>query len=360
MRLACTALAAWMTAGAVAAQAAPPSFRVVQEVTLPDAVAMAGDVRWATDQSLYVSHTRTGVSEVTLRGGIRSPKAVPGGRKSPAPARGAVKDFFYSWFLGASTDHLVVGSPLGALAAKPRAGGDLVETPFVSPVDLDVWRDRLVVAGVRGDEKGRWADVGVTLWSATLGKSRLFGGSQLSFTPLDGGPQGNLLQRCHILETLALRFFPDGRLAVALGVEPGVRLFDPRGKAVRTWPTAGLGYLDRCPVSRQESDQITGDMKARAEWLNRHQVLDEMVALPEGPLLVIRQPGPRGTRWRGVLLPFSGKPVNVALPLASPSRLARLKGDVRGDRIAFVIREIPMPETKRSTPTRAVIVRRNR
>jgi hypothetical protein len=353
--LACTALAVTISS---AAYAAPLSFRVVQELKLPDALAMAGDVRWASAGSLYIANGREGVSEVTLSGIVKSPPAVPGHNRSMTYQSGPIQSFHHAWFLATSADQLVTASPFRAFAwtpRQPREGGLLLQEPFATSIDIDVWRNRVALLGVRGDANGRWPTAGYTLWTADLSPS----GAKVE--PFLGGPAIPPLSYCQYLETGAVRFFPDGRLAVALGVEPGVKLFDADRRLVRTWPTDKLGYEDHCTLNKEQSIAFGTDVEGRADWLNRRQALDEMLALPEGPLLVIRKATPKGTEWRGVLLPFAGgAPVDIALPISSPSRLARVKADLRGDRVVFLIVEQPFLKEERSVPTRAVVARLQR
>jgi hypothetical protein len=353
--VACAALAATIPC---VAYAASPAFRVLREASLPDSFAMAGDVRWASDDSLYVAKGLTGVSEVTLDGAVKPASPVPGNNKSRRWPRGPIQSFHHAWFLAVSPDQLVVASPFRSFAWKPRQprqGGSLIQEPFTTSVDIDAWGNRVALLGVVGDAEGRWPIVGPTIWTADLSASKA------DLKPVPGGPQIKPLAYCHFLQTGAVRFFPDGRFAVALGVEPGVKLFDANRRLLRTWPTDKLGYEDRCTLPEDQSIALGSDLKGRTDWVNRRQMLDEMLALPEGPLLVIRKATPKGTEWRGVLLPLTGgPPLDVTLPISSPSRLAHVKADLRGDRVAFLITEHTLPKEARPVPTRVVIARLQR
>lgn len=338
-----------------AAHAAPPSFKVLQEVKLPDTIALAGDVRWASDDSLFIAAGRAGVKEVTLAGVVKTPEAIPGQNKDRSRKAGPIPNFHHAWYLGASAEQLVVASPFRSFAWKPRKGGRLIQEPFATSVDIDVWRNRVVLLGVPGDNEGRWPTSGYTVWTADLSAS------DADMESVNGGPQIKPLSYCHILDPSAVRFFPDGRFAVALGVEPGVKLYDANRRLLRTWPTSSLGYLDNCPLTEPQSNALGMDLKGRADWINRRETLDEMLALPEGPLLVIRKATPKGTEWRGVLLPIQGgAPVKVALPISSPSRLAHAKADLRGDRVVFLVMEHTLSQTQKPVPTRAVVTRLQR
>jgi len=153
-----------------------------------------------------------------------------------------------------------------------------------------------------------------------------------------------------------VRFFPDGRFAFASSVEPGVALFDAQRHLIRTWRTEGLGYEDRCTVTPEQSQVFGGDLVGRLRWINRRQLLDEMLTLPDGVLLIIRTPRPKGTAWRAVLLPFDGEPVGVEIPLSSPSPYAHVRADVRNNRIVFLVDDSP-PEDVPRVPGRVVIAR---
>lgn len=99
------------------------------------------------------------------------------------------------------------------------------------------------------------------------------------------------------------------------------------------------------------------DPTLRFEWLNGRETLEDMIGTSHGPLLIIRQPRPGGTEWRGILLRFNGKPLPVSIPVKSPSRHALLRASVRNSRVAFVISEYLFAPDSVTLKTRIVIAR---
>lgn len=328
------------------AAAGEPKLVEATPVRLAPAIPFAFDVRWHSDESVRIAAGKGGVVEVDLRRPLQ-PQTVIAGGGPPRAAGGPIPTFFFSSMLGASPQHTVAGSWFRAFAWKPAGTSQLMDVPFANIIDLDLHEDRAVILGVRGDERGRWASVGATLWSAK------FTSSAVHFSALPG-PDVAPMRACHVLGMGSVRFTADGRLIVAPGVEPDVHLYDRQGRLIRTWQTAKLGYEDRCKVTMEQS-AVFSDIGPRREWQNRRQLLDEMVVLPEGPLLIIRQPVANGTRWRGVLLPYDGPPVSVAIPVTSASRHAHLKADVRGSRVAFVVSENLGPDEKAVDAARLIV-----
>lgn len=310
----------------------------VRPVAVPAAIEFALDVRWSGDDSLLVAAGREGVLKVDV-GKPKLAETIVAGGATPRVSDGPVASFFFSALLGSSADYLVAGSPFRAFAWRAAATGAVFDAPFANIVDLDVHRDRAIILGVRGDAAGRWGAVGATLWSVTLAPQRVF------FNALTG-PDVPLMRACHLLSMGSVRFLPDGRFVVAPGVDRGVFLYDAQGRVIRHWSTTGLGYDDRCTVTVEQADAFA-DLEPRRAWQNRRQLLDEMVVLPEGPLLIIREPADGATRWRGVLLPYEGKPLAVPIPLRSPSPYAHVRADVRGAKIVLSLFESRSPDEPR-------------
>jgi hypothetical protein len=325
-----TALVALLLLPAQGIAASTASLRVVSRSVLPASVPLAYDVRWKDDHTLLLAAGRSGVMAVDVRKPAVASTIIRGGGM-PRATDGPVPSFFFSSLLAKSPEHLIAGSWFRAFAWLPAGNQRLVDAPFANILDLDVRGDRLILLGVRGDATGRWGSVGATLWSAKLTRDRAY----LEALP---GPDVEPMRDCQILGAGAVRFQPNGSFFVAPGVEPGVRLHDAQGRLIRTWPTEGLGYLDRCSLTAEQSAALS-ELAPRRSWQNRREMLDELVVLPEGPMLIVRQPVPHGTKWRGILLPFDGKPVPVAIPVTSSSPYSHVKADVRGNDVAFVMWE---------------------
>lgn len=316
-----------------------------RSITLPAAIEYPFDVRWKTDATVLVAAGRSGVLEVDLERPGATNVEIPGGGL-PSVTEGEVRSFFFSALLGYSAGNVMTGSPFLAFAWKLN-GQQPVDVPYANIVDFDIHEERAVVLGVRGNAEGHWGSVGSTLSSAR------FVGTRTHFDAM-AGPDTERMRACHILQLGAVRFTPDGRTIVAPGVVPDVQLFDRRGRLIRTWRTAGLGYQDGCGLSFEQSEALA-DITPRQQWRNRRQLLDELVVLPEGPVLIIRQPAADGTRWRGILLPYDGAPVALSIPVSSPSPHAHIKGDVRNNRVVFSVYEATGPGQKRVDRPRLVL-----
>jgi hypothetical protein len=311
----------------VADPAASWEISVVHDAALaPGLNAM--DVRWSGEQTVLLAAARDGVVQVDVRNPVNPSTVIRGGGVR-SHAAGTVPSFFASAFLARTPDALVVGSPFYALAWQNKGATGLTQLPFVSAFDLDAFADRAVVLGVAGDATGHWPLEGPTLWSVPMA-----GGA---IEPIKPYPSTRAFRNCDVIFAGAVRFFPDGRFAVASSVEPGVALYDLQRRLIRTWGTDGLGYEDHCTITEEQSHVFGADYPGRVRWINRRQLLDELLPLTEGPLLIIRTPRPGGTAWRAVLLPFDGKPIPIAIPITSSSPYAHLKADLRGSRIVFVM-----------------------
>jgi hypothetical protein len=315
-------------------EAAAPSISTVRELTLPPQNAVAVDVRWATDKSVFVANFNNGVSEVDLNEPSKQQLLLPGGALS-RPQSGPARSLALAEFLGVSRDYILVGAPMRQIVWKPRSGEQFVQDIFANALDVDVWNDRAVVLGVRGDSYGKWGSVGPTLWLVSLTPEHAF------FQPVSSVPPESM-HKCGFQGVGAVRFYPDGRFVVAAGVQPGIELYDATGHLIRRWRTDPLNIDDKCSVTEAQADSFA-DFEVRAEWLNRRHVIDEILPLPEGPLVIIRERRGDLMTWRGVLLPFNGDPVPVAIPINSPSLRAHLHADLRGDRIAFVVGNLGTP-----------------
>lgn len=318
----------------------------VRSILLPAEIEYGFDVRWKSEQTVLLAAGRNGVVEVDLQS-PGTPRIEIQGGGVPKVGDGPIDSFFFSSHLGHSAGNTLVGSGFLAVAWKAK-GRQANDVSFANLIDLDLSGEQGVILGVRGTSTGHWGSIGPTLWRVR------FSGTKTYFDPMEG-PDGERMRACHILQVGAVRVTADGRAIVAPGVEPGVRLFDRQGKLVRTWKTAGLGYEDRCSLTFEQSEPLA-HMGPRQSWMNRRQLLDEMIVLPEGPMLIIRQPVLNGTRWRGVLLPYSGKPVDVAIPVSSKSPHAHVRADVRGSRVIASVFEMTGPGEKPIERPRLVLM----
>jgi len=337
-------LAAFLVA---AAGVAAPSIITVREVELPPNTT-AMDVRWASDKSVYVVDFRKGLLETELDDVAKQKTLLAGGRLSPALA-GTTTSLFLPEFLGVSRDYVVVGAPLRQIAWREREASTFSQEVFADAFDVDVWKDRAVVYGVRGDAYGKWGSVGATLWLVSLSPGRLY------FNGITASP-ALAVHRCAFPGIGVVRFFPDGRFIYVPGVEPGMQLFDSAGRLIRTWSTEPLGVDDHCRITEAQAEAFGESSDLRAQWMNQRQIVQEVVPLPEGPLVIVRRVVNGATTWQGTLLAFDSKPVRVSIPITSPSPNAHLHADIKGDRIVFLISDLPTQKPV-TVPARLVVAR---
>jgi hypothetical protein len=75
----------------------------------------------------------------------------------------------------------------------------------------------------------------------------------------------------------------------------------------------------------------------RAAWLNQRRILDDILPLQQGPGLVIRSVSQGQVHWTLKVLTKGGGIPTYNIPLKSQNELSTLKGDVRGNKIVFVM-----------------------
>lgn len=321
--------------------AAAPSITVVREVRLP-LPATAMDVRWASDQSVYVADFKAGLLEVDLGGRAQAKTLLAGGGLRSA-GTGTIQSLFLPSYLGVSRDYIAVAAPLRQIAWRQRSATSFAQEVFANAFDIDVWKDHAVVYGVRGDAYGKWGGVGATLWLVSIAGDRLY------FNGIAASPV-EAVHKCAFPGIGVVRFFPDGRFVYVPGVEPGMQLFDANGKLMRRWDTAALGVDDHCRITEAQADVFGGSSELRAQWINQRQIVQEVIPLPEGPLVIIRRAMAGRVTWRGVLMSFSGDPVDVPIPITSPSPNAHLHADLKGDRLIFLVADLPTQKPITASP----------
>lgn len=331
----------------VAAEPAAAPFTI--EVDRPLLATEVWDVRWSEPDRLYLAlGRRGGLVELPLqpqaaRPEVVIPPALPGERfgmtnlvaLSPTRLLVASGVFQFGW--------LVRGAP-----AALRTGWQ----EFIA--GIDVHGDRAVFLGAERAEDGEFSPDGVIAWTARLGPEKLEERKPLLVGKAGPGAAG--MNGCFVLDKGGVRFFPDGSLFLLPGVESGAHLYDAEGRTLRTWDTGKLGYTDGCPVSAAEVPAINGDMTARLQWFNSHRVVDEVLALPTGPGIVVREWKNGAVRWDLVELLPGGGHKQETLPFHSSSNETFLSGDALGGKLAFVLNESPPPRRERKQPPRLVVV----
>jgi hypothetical protein len=295
-------------------------------------LARAADIRWDDDEHVLIAACRDGTFRLPVVDDGRSllERAYP-----PLPDMGHLGS---QALLGASREFLVAAAPFHLMSWLPRTVPDpkpiSIDMDFDTLTALDVSGDRLLVLGLQRLEKGTIAADGAIAWTARLGK-KLTQVQPVQFSISGAGAHD--MDACSDMHMGKVRFLPGGAFVVAPGAEPGIFIYDASGKLVRTWQAETVGFDAGCPITEKESDQYAADPRARFRWLNQRRVLDEILPLPGGIGFVIRTRANGLTRWELKVLTSGGKVIPYEIPVTSPSEYARLAGDVRGNRIAFLL-----------------------
>lgn len=306
----------------------PLALRILSDRELPPALWPAVDIRWASDSSIYLALTKSGTAEVSLEPlGGKVEKVILGAREPGG--------FWGSSRLGASADYLAVAGPAFSLTWRKRTDPLRSETAFDGIEDIDVGGKHLAVLGARRDEKGHFAPEGAVAWVGSLDHDL----TDLRPILLDqrgvGAPN---LNACGNFELGALRFLQDGTLLVIPGFQAGAHLYDAGGRLVRTWDTVALGLDNDCPNLTQEQVDQLRFPDSRSAWLNQRRTLEDILPLPEGPGLLIRSVVQGSPSWTLRVLDRNGSGHRTyTVPIPPVSDLSHLRGDVRKDRIVFLL-----------------------
>jgi hypothetical protein len=320
------------------------SFRTVSSAQLPDGV-IARDVRWAGPSEVYVSTGKKGVVRTRVDAPAPSTTVIPGGEGG----------FYLSGRVAVGQNHVVVGSPMGAIGWIPVMGSarKLGQKGLLKVMDVDARADTAAVLGSDSGPLQGLARDGTIAWIGSLSKN------MSDMRPLMKGrssPGGKDMARCSILETGAIRFMQDGSLVVVPGVEPGVYRYNSAGKLTQTWETEPLGIVDDCSLKESELLLLARDFGERLDWYASRVILDEILPLPGGPALVLRRVEKGVTKWDLVTLPYRGKSQRVALPVTMPTPRAHVRGDIRGDRLVLLVFDDALPKQKSAAPPRLVVL----
>ncbi len=323
-----------LLAGGLAASAppaAPPTLRISSEITLPTpAFERATDVRWAGERSVYLALEVDGAVEVNLDPANLSPKEMIPGSMKPDGFWGVER-------IAASSRFFLGAGPALSLTWRRLEDPARVEQAFEGIQAVDVRDNRLAILGVRRDEQREVGKDGAIAWTGSLDKNL----EDLKPVLYDvAGPGALAMNRCFIIPLGAVRFLANGMLAVVPGVQPGVHLYDPQGKLVRTWDTASLGIdADCASLSEEQYLRFAARAADRHAWVNQRQTVDALLPLEQGPGLVVRRVGGGRTRWVLELLRDDGTVATYGIPIEGGSELFHLKGDVRSGRIVLLLYE---------------------
>lgn len=298
------------------------------------------DVRWADDESVYLGSSKKGVVQVRIE--EQSP------HKVVMPAGAGRSGWGYSK-LGLSRRYLVGGAPAFFIAWQEVPGDQIKVEYFEAIADIDVFEDRLVLIGARKDDNQKFSPDGAIAWTGSF-KTELKDLKPVHFSIAGAGARP--MDACGPFNLAKVRFLRDGSFVVLPGVEPGLYLYSKTGQLLRTWQTDELGIDTECGLNKKEMYHLSADYDARAAWINQRRTVDEILALPEGPGLILRKSSDMGTTWQLKVLGADGDVGVVDLPFVGASPNWHLTADVRGERIVFLLLEYSI---KPVSPARMII-----
>lgn len=294
---------------------------------LPEILEWSRDLRFATERSLYFSIRHHGIFE-WQRGGVDATMWSP---------RGYGRDEVYlPDQLATTQERIVVGSAMFAFGFGDRAKKGLDQIyAFDEIVDIDAHGDRVAILGAQRDEKGVYAPEGALAW---VGK---MGADPLSWKPLfisESGKHALNFARCGRMSIGAIRYLEDGSLFLVPGVEGGGYLYDSAGELMRVFSAEQLGLDTGCPLDQKAANDFAINEEGRWIWVNERRVLDEILPLPDGRIgLVVREMKEGRPTFELIRLSRNGAVDHCPLPIENENIFARLKGDVRGNEIVFVL-----------------------
>jgi len=194
----------------------------------------------------------------------------------------------------------------------------------------------LVILGGLKDEKGNFSPDGAIGWLGPIEKGRE-GLRPILYSA--HGPGARAMGRCGVIGLGAARFMPDGSFVLIPGVEPGIFWYSKDGELQHTWESSALGLEDECKPMLDNMGDLAIDPNVQNRWLAARRIVDEILPLPDGPGVIIREIKDEKAQWRMARLRADGTVSWLDLPFKGSSTWARLKGDVMGTRIAFLVVE---------------------
>lgn len=328
--------------GAAPAEPPAPSLRILGRHTLPPGGSRYTDLRWATDNSVFVMRTYEGLEEIQVEPELKT-------LRQPVPSVKTLGGFDRMARLGVSDRYIAFASLGNIMAWRPRgsaAPGLVVfrRKEIAIADDIDLSGDRLLLLGTPY-KTIPYTEAGVA-WVGTLGSDLKDWKPFLMAPDGPGGEKAPALFNCGSLDLGAVRFLADGTILAVPGFLPGAYQFDAQGNPIRTWSQREIGLTTDCRgVSDEEGVQISG--KGRLSWLNQRKVLEDVVPFPEGPGLLIRSRRDDGKiTWSLRILSSQGI-ATYLLPIVGSRPGDRLKADLRKGKIALLLHSDLIPNPAR-------------
>jgi hypothetical protein len=282
-----------------------------------------------------------GTVEASIDPAGSAPEEMIAGRDKPG-------GLWASHRLAASSTYLVAAGPAFSVSWRKLSEPGLSSESFDLIQAIDAHDNRLAVVGARRDEKGRFAPEGAIAWIGSLDK-RL---ADLRPVLYDAaGPGAPTMNRCGAAPLGSVRFLADGSLAVVPGVQPGVGLYNARGKLIHTWDTTSLGIDTDCAsLSEEQARHLAASSKERQAWVNQRRTVDTLLPLRQGLGLIVRHVEKGHARWDLKLLRRDRAAQSYSIPVEGGNDSCYLQGDVRAGRLVLLIHEMLASGIGRSHP----------
>jgi hypothetical protein len=334
MVVACLSISA--IAWSVEGPALSPGLRVLSDQVVPLEPSQALNVRWASDQTIYLSRQFHGVTEVTLDGKLTSlHQPVPDTKILHVPLPGIER-------LAVSSQFFLVSAPTVEYGFRPRTADAAGKIKFTwlhaLLVDgIDLVGDRLLFLGDPTPRRllGEIEPGGGIAWLGRLSSHPERDMKPLLFDVAGAPPKS--LYRCATLEMGAVRYLSDGSFLVVPGFQDGVHLFSADGTRVRSWKNSEVGLdAPHCSdLDEQQEKLFERSQSARFEFLNRYRVLEDILPLADGPGLLIRSVAGSSVHWTLNVLQ-GDRVISYPVPVTGDLPYDRLRADGRGSRIVLL------------------------
>jgi len=316
------------------------------ELALPEPVAGSQDVRWETDQSVVLSAGTAGVFRLDLENASRSPQVlIPGGTGEGRA--------WFSTRVAASERWLLAAAPVYSVVWTAREGGELQGTAdFDVILDVDVDGDHAALLAAK--RTTRLAPDGAVGWIGSLSKN-LTDARPVYYST--DGPGASSFNRCGRFSVGAIRYMRDGTLIIVPGFENGIYKTDRTGRVLQVWDSTLLTPGPPCHITEDEASMLGRSPAGLDTYVNGRVIVEDALPLRGGAGLVVRYPGGDQVRWRLIRLTDKGPDGGTWLPIGETSASARVKADVRGDRLVLLVEEPGPPARPRQGTPRLLVFR---
>ncbi len=335
---------------------AKPAVQVLARYELTANKSIAYDLRWAGPKSVYITTSFERVAEHGLSPGLPVVREL-----FPSPK--VFDPGMVYGHLAVTAETMIVGAPSRKIAWRPlerRTDGtvDFLRDQLGALGDLDLQGNRLAWIGwSKALFKGPHTDLSGYAWMDVLGNG--LDTPQRLITDVSGGRRGERADPCLMLRLGSLRFQPDGSLLIAPGILDEIALIDPAGHKFRSWDARYFGVESAAACTRMTpatSQRLAGSPLAAGDWINRQSAVDEALATPAGPAIVIRTTNSGLPTWRLHVL-GADRVTSYDLPLSAQSPYTRLAGDMRGNQLAVLLYDQSQyPRRPSENPDRVVLL----